>query len=542
MSNSSIDVFQNPSNDYIYPSLSPCPNVADDQILTWTKNGLTIIKGSQEIANADFSDLSIPINSYNQQQKLLQPGEVTFIQGLTKELCYRTQGFNLPSLDSSDLALNQYFMQIDLSLSYYTNFSYTSINVEASANYGENIDIASALNLEFNDKSIKIMNIYDPSILTFTGTQEGYNFTISNVYLTIIDTSIDASSCFNNGKNAEIYDLLENPSTNIPYAKYSNTAMQGIILRAIYPDENDEDKWIYLNHTSDYVTIFSSIDVSYDSDVSSNLVIIFEPSTFISPVVVYDPSLEDVSIYDDLINNTIAENCYFEDCSILNSIIGISDFVNCNIIDSSIVNNCDLKDDSSISNCIIINDWVNAYKLLVYQDPCTGAKTYEYTLDYCGYDKVNIYESTIWDSSLNNCLISDSSIYNSYIKDSSIIGCTLYNTLYDTSTTLVNCINYFVDSSIGCQYQIISDTSTYYKKQLKRLDVGLSGTSTDEVMSAGDYLNWITLNDEWKKIGEMYIWVSPVESSDSIIKNLISGFYVFNPHDFTIKIEYLIFV
>lgn len=344
------DLFNNPSNDYIYPGLSPCPAVSDDQYLTWTENGLSIIKGSSEIANIDFSDLAVPVEAFLKQQKVLGPGEVTFITGLTKGLCNRSQSFLFPSLISTDETLNPYFMQIDLSINYYKNFSYSFSNIDVSSNYTENIGIADALNLQLSNDGIKVVASYDASVLSFEGSQPGYDFVISNVFLTIIDTSDNSSSPFPNGYNAETYDMLEDASAEIPAAKYPNTAMQGLALKGIYPDGyNDSDYWIYLNHVSDYL-------------------------------VMYDAS------------------------------------------------------------------------------------------------NVNM------------------------------------------------------------------DPSIYYLKNRRKIEVGMSGCSVGESISAGDYLNWVTVNGYWKKVGEVYIWISASDADDCTTRNLIDGFYVFNPHEFAVKIEYLVIV
>lgn len=348
-----LDLFSNPSNDYIYPVVSACPNIADEQYLTWTADGLVIIKGADEIANIIFSDFSVSVAAFNKQQKIIGAGEVTFIQGLTKGLCNRKQGFTIPNIETTDVDLNAYFMQIDISIAYYRNFAYTTLNIEASSNYEQNITIDDALNITLSNNSIKVMVDYDPSTLIFTGTLEGYDFAISNCVLNIIDTSANPYSPFQEDPSVETeYTLVEDASYNILYAKYPNTAMQGIILKGIYPlesnaDIEDEDKWIYLNHISDYT---------------------------------------------------------------------------------------------------------------LYYEPIT------------------------------------------------------------------------------------IDSSTYYIKHRKKVDVGMSGSSTEDYISAGDYLNLVTESGYWKKVGEMYVWISSTDYDECTDKNLIEGFYIYNPHDFSVKVEYMVFV
>ncbi len=514
------DLFNNPSNDYIYPGLSPCPNVADDQYLAWTKNGLAIIKGSQEIATLDFSDLAIPIASFNKQQLILEGGAVAFIPGLTKGLCYRQQGFLFPSLTSTDEDLNPYFFKIDLSINYYKNFSFVYSNIDVSSDYGQNISIEDALSISLSEAGIKVTASYDPSIITFSGTQEGYEFNISNVFLTIIDTSQNVYSPFANGANAPSYDLVEDPSADIPFAKYPNTAMQGIALKGIYPIDSDimeEDKWVYLNHVSDYVITYDQVSVNYDSDVSVGSIIEYDLSTYLGvyPVI----SMGDVSI-----SGMTIDSCILSDTSIKNSIITDSSIVNSFVLDSSVYTS--YLEDISIGNSLIVECPIVNSRIItsIINNP-----------------DISINQSVIWDTSIYSGVIYDSSIFRTYLEDVSLLGCTLYNCSYDASVDISGNRELLVDASIGCIYEIIADTSIFYLKHRKRLEVGMSGCSVGEIISAGDYLNMITINDLWKKVGEMYIWTS-TSDLDCTTRNLIDGFYVFNPHDFTLKLEYLVFV
>lgn len=343
------DVFNNPSNDYVYPALSPCAGAGDDTYLEFTKEGIGIISGNKILAEIDFSALKIQVSSYSTKIKILKEGEVIYIPGLTKGLSKRQEGFTIPtSLVSTDEDLNSYFLEIDLSINYYKSFKYSYSNIDVSANYGENINIEDALNIGLGNAGISATATYDPSIFFFNGTIDGYDFNISNVKLSIIDTSENSSSPFAHGVNDASYGLVEDSSLDILYARYPNGAMQGIIMKGTYPGSTTQcpyDHWLYINHATDYVTLYESRTI---------------------------------------------------------------------------------------------------------------------------------------------------------------------------------------------------DTSTYYEKVRKKLDVGMSGDSTANTISAGDYLEWITTNEYWNKFGEFYSWTTTPDSAD--YKNLIDGFYVYNPHAFDIKIEYMLFV
>jgi hypothetical protein len=84
------------------------------------------------------------------------------------------------------------------------------------------------------------------------------------------------------------------------------------------------------------------------------------------------------------------------------------------------------------------------------------------------------------------------------------------------------------------------DTSTYYQKFTKTVDVGKNGMGDSSVMSAGDYLDLITNNNEWNKVGQFYSLVNTVDLLNGDENNLVNGFYLYNPHDFDVMVEYIL--
>jgi hypothetical protein len=81
-----------------------------------------------------------------------------------------------------------------------------------------------------------------------------------------------------------------------------------------------------------------------------------------------------------------------------------------------------------------------------------------------------------------------------------------------------------------------------YSKISKIVDVGMSGTSTSTKISAGDYLAYVTDSSLWTKIGDLYCITSAPDLSGSATYNLVPGFYVYNPHTFSVQVEYMQFV
>jgi hypothetical protein len=259
--------------------------------------------------------------------------------------------------------------------------------------------------------------------------------------------------------------------------------------------------------------------------------------------------LQDSSVYSGNINSVFTENVMIGQSIIANSLMSETFFGEVSIGDSSIIGDSIINHASSVSNSLITNSWTNTWKLFVGIDP-SGNEIYEYVMsdDTLPIDSsswtVYLNNSEIWDSSINNASINDCSIFRCYLKDVSLNNCTIYNTELNPDfyqSILDNNRIIMIDPSI--QYEVIwdEDSSLFYTKSIKRLDVGMNGCSTSEVMSAGDYLDWVTTNDYWNKFGDIYIWTSAPDGC-SDCRNLIDGFYVYNPHSFTCKIEYMLFI
>jgi hypothetical protein len=83
-----------------------------------------------------------------------------------------------------------------------------------------------------------------------------------------------------------------------------------------------------------------------------------------------------------------------------------------------------------------------------------------------------------------------------------------------------------------------------YSKVTKQVDVGMSGDSTTEKMSAVDYLAYINDSSLWTKVGALYSITTAPDSSMSglALYNLIPGLYIFNPHTFSVQVEYMEFL
>jgi hypothetical protein len=345
------DVFNNPSNDYILPALKPCESISDSLVFEFLpKEYVGVTLGPNIVTSMSLGDIQEPISDYSTEKKIIQSGEVVYIQGLTKGLIKRTQVFDIPYTSYGDN--DKFFLALDLSINFYKNFKYMSIDIEASANFGQNIDIDDATNLVFGNNYIGINATYDSSFFQFQGLSDGWDFDIYNVNILIIDASLDINSPFpavidsSGNRVNQSYVLSADSSLETLAAKYINGAMQGVVLKTTFPNNSTitcSDEWIYLNHVPNTVTIWEQDTI--------------DPSAFIAIT--------------------------------------------------------------------------------------------------------------------------------------------------------------------------------------KRVDVGLNGPDSSTVMGASGYLDFITTNNEWSKIGSLYARVNPPDINDGDT-NLVNGFYLFNPHDFDVAVDYII--
>ena len=662
----STDVFNNPSNDYINPGLAPCAGVSDAAHFEFTNDGAAIVSGADIIQIIDLSNINIPVTEWLEKKKTLSSGEVIYVPGLTKGLMNRTQYFDIPAAGYVD-ATSKYFMTLDISINYYNNFKYFNINVEASANNALNIDIDDAMNIALGTAGVETTLTYDPCILTFSGGTEGYEFNVTNVILTTIDSStIDSST----------YILVEDTSSAIPYAKYPNGGMMGYVLKAIYPaDENGCDKWVYTNTVVSPFDVYETENVYY-YDASTHETLTFDPSIVFSSLT-FDIScnVADISVNYDIIpfepslynqevpNDQIYSGYYFEDCNYIDQAtiamkLQDSSTLRCDFLgtggtgDSSITSSY-IKDGSvryvsDISTCIFSNSYImglegsvdsmtritdstiqggdnNILQLTILTNStieyCDASNNYAYNTTFLdssiavgfisggwiqnsdlydvsindasllcsniydgslnkvfGYDNyfedafiensefknstfykgttlidssiqnswtngTSLTTSYIIDTSITNTILTDCSIYTSRVADSSLINCTLYNVSLDqddSSIYLNECrnimINVTCDSSITWR---IDDTSVYYQKYNKAIEVGRSAEGTLTILSAGEYLDYINTHNLWNKVGAFASRIT-TDPTTTNIKNLVGGFYVFNPQSFPVKIEYIL--
>lgn len=245
-----VDLFNNNSNDYINPDLSPCAGSSDQYTFEFLPNQqVGIVSGDSIISAIPLGDIFEPVIGWVQQTKILQPGEITFIPGMTKGISNRLQYFPFIGLVRYNGELDKYYMSLDISINYYKNFKYYEDSIFVKSDHINGITIENALNIKLNERKINIEPVYDPSGLTFRGTQPGYTFNI---------TSLDVS-LFLPLEPQRFESLVEDVSSALPAFKYPNGAMLGYVLKVIYPPASnieDSDKYIKINHVPNFLEYF----------------------------------------------------------------------------------------------------------------------------------------------------------------------------------------------------------------------------------------------------------------------------------------------
>ena len=241
-----IDLFNNTSNDYIQPNLPTCPGQSDNYTFEFLSGEqVGVISGSSVLMAINFSDFKQLVTGWVQQKKLLESGEVTFIQGLTKGISNKSETFYSTSVINASVA--GYYMSVDLSIGVYKNFKYTKYDVSAQADYINGVDIENALNIALATKGISVSISYDDASTFIISGGLGYDFGD-----TAITISLDSSTT--------TYILVKNDTLTIPAFKYPNTGMLGYILKVNYPLSitDESQKYINLNHPPDYLTYYEA--------------------------------------------------------------------------------------------------------------------------------------------------------------------------------------------------------------------------------------------------------------------------------------------
>lgn len=245
------DLFNNISNDYIYPDLPPCPGASDKGTFTFEflpNEQVGIVSGSNVIASMELGDIIETILGWDQKIKILQPGEVTFIAGGTKGISKRTQFFPFIGDVAYTGANHAHYMDVDISLNHYIQFKHEDSIFSITSSPNERIDIA--FNRAFDASGININVTYTKEGLLFKGKTAGYLFDVENVIVTLHEP--DSSSYTET--------LLEDTEQSIPSFKYPNTAMLGYVLKVVYPNKVvDSDSYVEINHVPDYLEYFTEV-------------------------------------------------------------------------------------------------------------------------------------------------------------------------------------------------------------------------------------------------------------------------------------------
>lgn len=239
------DVFNNSNNNYLKTGLSPCTGDDSNIFQFFPKKEVGVINGSQVLQSLNLGDIQIEVTAWDQHKKVIEPGEVMYVQGLTKEIQNRSQTFSGGFLISDASHL---YMGATFNINYNKNFKNYDSAIEASANYVQGTDILNAIDLALNSLGIKVTSDIDASSLTFTGIDHGYDFNVSSVQLNFYDASLNLVSN---------HSLNEDTSKNVPYANYINGAMLGVVIKNTYPSEQSTyDSWLYINHVNNTFSYF----------------------------------------------------------------------------------------------------------------------------------------------------------------------------------------------------------------------------------------------------------------------------------------------
>lgn len=505
-----------------------------------------------------------------------------------------------PSLIDHDFTVAFWFKINDDASTFNDGVLFTSANTGVFSSMTDKIELNmedGSLGLLLTNNSASEQNWFDNYqdnewhlvILTYTDTSTSHSYTlyVDNVETPIFNssTAIDVSvgthtdRFIGNGIGAgsvvqpgvydelRLYDreltinerrgILADGSSLMYHSSLTNVSAEIVNIQySTIDDLNMNDGSI----SSSSISNSGLYDVDlYDSSVSGSL-ITGDPSTtiinnsFISDsslqyVIAFNSTFEGVSVKDSSISGTTIYNSRIDDSSLAfidaSGLIGQNVHIDAGVLydsylEDSVIYDTEVRDssllrvifsvDSSIYNSVIEDTRVNYVEAIPgvwLTDPSTL--------------RMEIFGGTIIDTSIFNTTIYDASIYTSNIDDCSLYRCTIYNTSIDTSSYIDSSSYTFrINSTCDCSVSWETDTSTFYNKYNKVVDVGMSGCGNTTTLSAADYLDYINSNDLWFKVGKFASRFTAPDIPESSQKNLIGGFYLFNPQTFPVNIEYMI--
>lgn len=379
---------------------------------------------------------------------------------------------------------------------------------------------------------------YDPS---YGGTPRENEIIDSSslTYQYIIDSSISNSEIFYSGIiNSNLSDSsmygsdLDNSRLTTVFISDSSISSTDASLSFI--QLSDIRNSILTDSSITNVNIYHSSIITSDlANSISSYILINESNVYLS--IITDSSIENSSnITDSSVNNSYIilsnlDTCDVSLSSFEDSYIKYSNINNSDILDSSVLSSM-INIESSITTSYIEKSWINSFE---YEDGLWA--------NDASCVRIVINTSLIKDTSINNAIISDTSIYTSNIYDSSIIRCTLYNVNVDNNSTIDTASrNIYVNSTCDSSISWSTDSSTFYQKFSKQVEVGRSADGTTTILSAAEYLDYINTNNLWDKVGPFTSRISTVDIENSTTKNLIGGFYLFNPQSFPVQVEYML--
>ena len=242
------DVFNNSTDNYMKTGLAPCTGTDENIFEFLPKKEVGIVNGSQILQTMYIGDVQIEVSAWEQNKKILAPGEVIYIAGLTKDLDNRSQTFVSDRFIPDTSLL---YMEVEFTINYNSNFKNVSSIFHCISDPSSGVNVVNAINTSLAASNIGVTAAIDSSTVKFTGSTAGYNFTVTDpIVIKDYDASMNVLTS---------WTVPEDITKSVEYAKYINGAMLGVIVKPVYPDDQSTyDKWLYLSHVNNTFSYWDS--------------------------------------------------------------------------------------------------------------------------------------------------------------------------------------------------------------------------------------------------------------------------------------------
>lgn len=314
-----------------------------------------------------------------------------------------------------------------------------------------------------------------------------------------------------NGRNQEVYDTV---------FEYSNLSILNLFKCFFHNSELDNCNLYGANLVNSTISNTQCFKAG-THNVDPSALYYFKDCNIIENSYVEGTLETPAYLENTKLENSTIDKVYIYNCSMGDTSTNSSSYRNILKVKNSYLYN--LADYSFANGALVQNSYINAYKenedLIPSNIP------------------LNISNITLQDSSIYNANIKNCSMYNCYLENVNVLDSSLYMTEFvSTDLNKYNITNSYTYPNIEFNGEDVS----CYTIIPKYVDIN-SNCTDNTTINLSQYLQYVNNNDLWITVGQMYAISALSNNPNNKEKRMLETLLICNPHNFKVKIEYIIF-